>query len=674
MNLLSSLENIELLVKYIEKNSINEIIYEVAKLTNNSIDELSNRPMGGYSKGRTSGAYYFVLKDLKENIYRYEWLYHRLADKYSKEVLLNLLRYRLTSSLSFIKNAFDGNNPQYFDKSIVNCNEDEVFVDCGAFIGDTVESYIENYNNYKKIYSYEPSINNYKKCVENTKKYKNVEVRPFGVGECSKEVYFTQTEASSSIRKDENADVIKVVSIDEDIKEKITYLKMDVECEEINAINGAKNHIKNDSPKLAICLYHIVSDLWEIPELIDSINNNYDFYIRHYEESVPWETVLYAIPKNKIDRINNEQGFYLIPYTDNYITNVRITKDVCLIPYFMHKLKGYNSVVVSEKDEHRPYLDKYTKGLKIELTNQNLSFNEGILNFIAENYKKMDVLMLFGAYTNYFDKVDFYKKLRPDGKIYLKMDANSNWMDSFDFNDEVIKSFFEKIDVISVESKAMKKFLSSKISYKKIEYIPNGYYNYFEDLKLPKYEERENTILTVGRIGTEQKNNEVLLEAFKLVADKIQNWNLKLIGSIEEGFYKYIENYFLENPHLKDRVIFTGNISSKEELFDEYRKSKIFILTSIFEGGSPNVYSEAALNGNYIITSNIDAALDMTDNQNIGDIFEIGDVKALADIFLKRCNNEEHIKSKYLKIPEYINTYFNYEKTVLKIDYLLKME
>lgn len=673
MNLLSSLENIELLVKYIEKNSINEIIKEVAKLTNSSIDELCNRPMGGYSKGRTSGAYYFVLNDLKDNIYKYEWLYHRLADKYSKEVLLNLLRYRLTSSLSFIKNAFDGINPQYFDKSIIKCDENEVFVDCGAYIGDTVESYIENYNKYKKIYSYEPSNENFEKCIKNTQKYKNIEVRPFGVGECNKKVYFTQTGSSSSIRQDENSEVINIVSIDEDIKEKITYLKMDVECEEINAIKGAENHIKNDSPKLAICLYHIVSDLWEIPELIDSINCNYDFYIRHYEESVAWETVLYAVPKNKIAESNNKKGFYLIPYIENYIDNVRITKDVCLIPYFMYKLRNYNSVVVSEKDEYRPYLEKYTKGLKIELTNQNLSFHEGILNFIAENYKKIDVLMLFGPYYTYFDKLNFYKRLRPDGKVYLKMDANSGWMDRIDFNNENVKDFFEKIDVVSVESKTMKKFLSSKIPYKKIEYIPNGYYDYFKTIELPKYEEKENTILTVGRIGTYQKNNEVLLEAFKLVANEIPDWNLKLVGPIEKDFYKYIENYFLENPHLKDRIIFTGNIESKEDLFEEYRKSKIFILTSVFEG-FPNVYSEIALNGNYIITSDIDAAIDMTNNENIGDIFKQGDIDGLANIFLNRCNDEEYIKSKCLDIINYIKRYFDYEKTVLKIDYLLNIE
>lgn len=673
MDVLNSLENINSIVKYVESKSIERIIEEISNLHNAEIDKLCDYPMGAYSKGRTSGSYYFVIKDMKENIYKYEWLYHRLGDQNSKQVLLNLLRYRLTASIEFVKNAFDRNNHQYFDKSIINCDENEVFVDCGAYIGDTIDSYIENYGVYKKIYSYEPSSINFNKCIENTKKYKNVEVRPFGVGDSNKTVNFSQSDSSSSIRNDENCETINIVSIDNDIKEKITYLKMDVECEEINAIIGAKNHIKNDTPKLAICLYHIVSDLWEIPELVDSINSNYEFYIRHYEEDVAWETVLYAVPKNKnLDCENDKKGFYLIPYTEDYITNVRLTKDVGLIPYFMHKKKGYNSVLVSDCDKVRPYLNEYVNGLKIELIKSQLSFTEGILNYIASNYLKMDKLMLFGLYNTYFDKLKLYKKLRPEGKVYLKLDANSGWMDSIDFNSDEVIEFLSNVDLISVEGKIMKKYLSSKIPYKKIEYVPNGYFEYSKNEKI-NYRDKENTIITVGRIGTQQKNNEVLLEAFRLVAKEIPSWNIKLIGNIEDSFYKYIENYFDENPNLKNRVIFTGNIESKEDLIEEYKKSKIFTLTSIFEGGSPNVYSEAALNGNYVITSNIDACMDMTNDLKCGDVFDRGDIIGLASILLRRCKNDKYIESKCEEIQKYIRDYFNYEKIVLKIDYLLDL-
>lgn len=671
MNILNSLNSIDSIVNYVENKSIDQIINEVSQIYNIDINTLCNYPMGGYSKGRTSGSYYFVIKDIKENIYKYEWLYHRLADINSRKVLLNLLGYRLTTSINFIKHAFDGSNDQYFDKNIIKCDENEVFVDCGAYIGDTVESYIKNYKKYKKIYSYEPSSDNFNKCIENTKKYKNVEVRPLGVGDTNKQVYFSESGASSSIINNKNSESKKVISIDDDIKEKITYLKMDVECEEIDAIIGAKNHIKKDNPKLAICLYHIVSDLWEIPELIDSINSNYEFYIRHYEENVAWETVFYAIPK-KINE-NNKKGFYVLPFTENCIRNVTLTQDVGLIPYFMCKNIGYNSFIISDTYENMSYLDKYVSGLKVDLINQQLSFNEGIYNYIANNYKNIDILMLFGIYESYFNQLKFYRRLRPDGKVYLKLDANSGWMDRIDFNNSTIIDFLNSVDLISVESKQMKKYLSAKIPYKKIEYIPNGYFNYTGDDSV-EFKEKENTIITVGRIGTQQKNNEVLLEAFSLISDQIPGWKLKLVGNIDKSFNGYIEDYFNKRPDLRSKVIFTGNIECKEELFYEYKKAKIFALTSRVEGGSPNVYSEAALNGNYIITSNIDGCMDMTNNLKCGDVFDIEDVNGLANILLKRCQDNEYLEAKCKEVQEYVRTYFDYEKIVSKIDYLLNMD
>ncbi len=562
MSILRSINDINSIVQYIESKTIEDIIIDLSNLYNMKTEEVINCPMGLYSKEKTQANYYLVISDIKNNIYKYEWLYHRLGDIESKNALLNLLRYRIVANIEFLTEIHNENNDKNFENNIINC--------------------------------------------------------------------------------------------------------------EVNAIIESQDYIKNDFPKLAINIDNIVSDIWEIPLVIDSINDNYEFYIRTNKQTNFFESVLYTLPKDTKTNHEKNKGLYMIPYIDDYITNVRLTKDVCLIPYFMHKLRGYNSVIVSEKEEERPYLDKYLKGLKIEVTNSKLPFYDGILNYIATNYKKMDVLMLFGAYHTYFDKLDFYRKLRPDGKVYLKLDANSGWMDYMNFEDYKLKTFLEKVDVISVESKAMKKYLSTKIPYKKIEYIPNGYYDYLKCEEV-KYEEKENNIITVGRIGTKEKNNETLLEAFKLVAEEIPNWNLKLIGEIEPSFYEYIENYFIENPNLKNRVIFTGNIESKEELFNEYRKSKIFVLTSPKEGGSPNVYSEAALNGNYIITSNIDAAIDMTDNQNIGDIFNLNDTMELSSILLKRCKDEKYIESKCSYIQNYIKTYFNYEKTVLKIDYLLNM-
>lgn len=97
---------------------------------------------------------------------------------------------------------------------------------------------------------------------------------------------------------EEGTNFVPVTTIDSVVseKEKVTYIKMDVEGAELQSLKGAKETIMRDTPKLAICIYHRQDDLWKIPEYILSLNKKYRFYIRHYC-SYYYETVLYAVVK-----------------------------------------------------------------------------------------------------------------------------------------------------------------------------------------------------------------------------------------------------------------------------------------------------------------------------------------------------------------------------------------
>ena len=147
---LKRLESYEGISECIRSYSTADIMLFLSQVLNISETDLARKPMGGYSKGKTSGAYWFVLNDLKTNIDYYDWLYNRLEDDESKRVFGLLTAFRLSADKIYIKNAYDGKHPQYFDTSIVTCDENEVFVDCGGYIGDTVQSYIDTYGKYKK--------------------------------------------------------------------------------------------------------------------------------------------------------------------------------------------------------------------------------------------------------------------------------------------------------------------------------------------------------------------------------------------------------------------------------------------------------------------------------------------------------------------------------------------
>lgn len=79
-------------------------------------------------------------------------------------------------------------------------------------------------------------------------------------------------------------------------KERITFMKIDVEGAESQVIDGAKHTIKKDHPRLAIAAYHKSSDFWALPQQILAIRSDYDIYMRHYTEGKD-ETVLFFIPK-----------------------------------------------------------------------------------------------------------------------------------------------------------------------------------------------------------------------------------------------------------------------------------------------------------------------------------------------------------------------------------------
>ncbi len=660
----SSYEGISALVR---NYHFHDIVETVCRIVNVDSTTLLNHPMGGYSKGKTNGAYKYVLLDLVKNISRYDQVYKMLADETSKRVFTYLIQFRLIPDMQFVRLAYDKEHPQYFDKNIVNCTEEEVFVDCGGFTGDTAETFIQQYRNYKKIYIYEPSDDNIALCRSNTEKYPDITVRNCGVGEKNELLPIANSESASSFTGTVDSDcMIPIISLDEDITEKVTFIKMDIEGFEIPALIGARNHIKNDSPKLAICTYHVVSDMWEIPLLIHSINPDYEYYFRHYMPDQNWETVVYAIPKSEP---RSKKTVLRKPVTaaalslDHGWRNVELTKDCGLIPYLLHKNHSMEVTMTGAAREDYPYLETYVKGLHMDFL--ETGNDEEKTEYILQNGKNIDLLLLRGAFDSNIEPAILYKKVNPAGKIYLGLDANSYWMDSILWDNDRFKNFMSSCDVIATSCRAMQKHLNEKWPWN-IEYIPNGYYDWNSRQITPDFSKKENIILTVSRLGTPQKATDVLLEAFALAADKIPDWKLRLIGSIEENFQSYIEDYFKRYPQLIHRVEFTGVIADKECLFAEYQKAKIFTLTSVREGGTPNVIAEALTAGCVTAVTKFDAWEDSIDVGRCGAAAEINDISGISDMYLTLCNNS-NLEALSDNAYQYALKNFDMERIVSKL-------
>ena len=241
-------------------------------------------------------------KTIKKHIKDFVWLYEKLEDDSSKFLLYAILNNFINYDFTSLQKTLNQKYHHYFDFDILPKMKEEVFADIGSYTGDTVLDFIKCYgeNSYKKIYCYEITTDIIPTLKNNLINYKNIEIKSLAVSNKSKTLYIDENSTSNSANKTKNKGKIKIEakSLDEDVKEKISLIKMDIEGDEELALIGAKKHIQNDTPKLLISLYHNNNHYFKLPKLIYSYNKNYKFYLRNYGGNFyPTEIVLFALPK-----------------------------------------------------------------------------------------------------------------------------------------------------------------------------------------------------------------------------------------------------------------------------------------------------------------------------------------------------------------------------------------
>lgn len=216
-----------------------------------------------------------------------------LYDEKSKEIYKGLILYRKFRKRKYF--PYYSSKDQYFPKDVISLNENEVFVDCGAFEGDTAQEFLKLVNyNYKKIVCFEPDKSNYDILLNMLKKYENVFAIMKGVFDKKQTICFDSGRGGSSTISEEGSVQIEVDKID-DIHEcnDVTFLKMDIEGSEPEALIGAQETIKRNKPKLAICIYHSDEDMINIIGQVHDLVPEYKIFVRQHS-IYETETVLYC--------------------------------------------------------------------------------------------------------------------------------------------------------------------------------------------------------------------------------------------------------------------------------------------------------------------------------------------------------------------------------------------
>ncbi len=317
--------------------------------------------------------------------------------------------------------------------------------------------------------------------------------------------------------------------------------------------------------------------------------------------------------------------------------NVHLIKDVGMIAYKLHKLYGYDAFVASYNNGDYDYLNNAVKGLKQEFIDKKHGHFFNVFLYLKKNAMKIDVLQIFHMTFNSAVYATIYKLFNKKGTIFLKLDCTEAILvkiKGMGFIQRVFFNFFlNRVDIIGIEQKKIFDELKTLLKKQRLKLlnVPNGIdYDIKCFSKDLDFDSRENTILSVGRIGSPEKASELLLRAFASLDAKVrQNWNLVFVGPIVKGFQKTIDTFYNENKSLNSSVIFKGPIYDRENLYMEYKKVKIFCLTSNFESVGIALI-EAASCGDVILSTRVGIADELTAKGN-GITVNIGDEKALTE-------------------------------------------
>lgn len=340
-------------------------------------------------------------------------------------------------------------------------------------------------------------------------------------------------------------------------------------------------------------------------------------------------------------------------------------KDVFLIPYELGKQLEYDVTIVYPHTRTNGDIPESLYGVKLiplkyrkELLFIPFWKHLNFYIYLLKHAKSIDLLMRFHLSLHTELVTIFYKKINRKGKVYVKLDINPDglqvmygdvkrsnlkrkihgWLSSF---------FIRKVDCFSCETSVAYQRLNEsdfpELQFgDKLQLIPNGFdEELLESLYIEErpFDQKENVIITVGRLGTSQKNTEMFLQALTNV--NLNDWQIFLIGTVDQRIKETIQDFFKHNPDKMNSVKFVEAIFDKKELWEYYNRAKVFVLTSDWESYGL-VLNEAKRFRNYIVSTEVGACIDLIEGEKFGVSIPINDderlTKILNEIILEKRN------------------------------------
>lgn len=243
----------------------------------------------------------FDLEYAKANSEDLQRVYKMLADEQSKKVFENVIRYKLSGELKYLREC-ESPAEEKFD--LLQIGTEEIVVDLGAYDGDTLVEFLNGTSlQFTKLYAMEPDSKNYRKLKRRLYMIGSALLEAYNVGAWDEDTTITfnmragrSSTASGGTHRAAQYRDIKMMKTDTMLRgQPATYIKIDVEGAEENALRGAAETIAGFRPKLNVALYHRNEDMFKLPLLISGLNKRYKFYMRHHPYIPDWDTNLYCV-------------------------------------------------------------------------------------------------------------------------------------------------------------------------------------------------------------------------------------------------------------------------------------------------------------------------------------------------------------------------------------------
>ena len=235
------------------------------------------------------GGELFDMDYFRTNRGRLEEAYGFLEDDLSRKTFLSHVNFKISGNLSYLKECETAAQEAF--RELPAFSDHEVYIDGGAYTGDTILEFARSVQGYERIIAVEPDNKNYHKLELNTEGMDNVECLNIGLYSGRGEALFAARAGRNSSFGEGGDRTAAVDSIDNILGgKKATFIKLDVEGQETEALIGAEKTIAAYKPRILAAAYHRSADLYGIPLLVKKIRPDYRVYMRHYPCIPAWDT------------------------------------------------------------------------------------------------------------------------------------------------------------------------------------------------------------------------------------------------------------------------------------------------------------------------------------------------------------------------------------------------